>query len=293
MTALDSFDRATVWLNSEPLTAAGLAGRVVLVDFWTYSCVNWLRTLPYVSAWAQRYAGDGLVVVGVHAPEFSFEHDLGNVRHAVEELGVGYPVVTDNEFAIWRAFENHYWPAVYLVDRDGRVGYHHFGEEAYEETEQAIQERLGVDRELVDVAADGFARPADWERLRSPETYVGTNRGERRVAPGGELGLNDWALHGEWMVDAESATLQSAPGSIAYRFEGRDLNLVMAPSSGPVRFTVQLDGGPPGEDGGLDAGTLDEPRMYQLVRARGEIRSRTCEITFLDPGARAFVFTFG
>ena len=211
MSALDPFDRATVWLNSEPLTAAELAGRVVLVDFWTYSCVNWLRTLPYVSAWADRYADDGLVVIGVHAPEFSFEHDLGNVRRAVGELDVRYPVVTDNDFAIWRAFANHYWPAVYLVDRDGRVRYQHFGEEAYEETEEAIQAWLGSADGVVDVAADGFSRAADWDRLRSPETYVGENRGERRTAGGGELALNDWALKGDWTLDGESATLDSAP----------------------------------------------------------------------------------
>jgi thiol-disulfide isomerase/thioredoxin len=299
--ALAAIDGAPVWLNSEPLTAAGLHGRVVLVDFWTYSCINWLRTLPYVRAWHERYRDRGLVVVGVHAPEFGFEHDLANVRHAVDELDVGYPVVIDNDFAIWRSFGNRYWPAVYLVDGDGRVRFHHFGEEAYEETERAIQQLLGVDGELVSVAADGLYAAADWDALRSPETYVGYARGERRSHRRADaLGLNQWALAGEWSVGEEAAVLQAAAGSIAYRFEGRDLNLVLAPpaSGAPVRFAVRLDGRPPGDDHGLDVdesgeGTLSEPRMYQLVRQRGAIRELTFEITFDDAGVHAYVFTFG
>jgi thiol-disulfide isomerase/thioredoxin len=299
--ALAQLDRARVWLNSEPLTADGLRGRVVLVDFWTYSCVNWLRTLPYVRAWAERYADRGLVVVGVHAPEFGFEHDLGNVRRAAGELGVGYPVVIDNDFAIWRSFGNRYWPAVYLVDRDGRVRFRHFGEEAYDETERAIQELLGVGDGLVRVDAGGLAAAADSDTLGSPETYVGDARGERRVdARADRLALNEWALAGQWTVDAESAVLDAAAGSIAYRFEGRDLNLVLAPAGGggAVRFAVLLDGEPPGDDHGLDideagGGVVAEPRMYQLVRQRGPVRPRTFEISFLDPGARAYVFTFG
>jgi thiol-disulfide isomerase/thioredoxin len=299
--ALGSLDRASVWLNSEPLTAEGLRGRAVAVDFWTYSCVNWLRTLPYVRAWAERYADRGLVVVGVHAPEFGFEHDLDNVRRAVAELGVGYPVVIDNEFAIWRAFENHYWPALYLLDGEGRLRFHHFGEEAYEETERAIQQVLGVDEELVRVDASGLAAHADWDTLRSPETYVGDARGERRTDRGtDELGLNEWALGGDWTVGEEDAVLGEAGGSIAYRFEGRDLNLVLAPPAGggAVRCSVRLDGQPPGDDHGLDVdasgeGAIDEPRMYQLVRQQGPVRARTFEITFLDPGVRAYVFTFG
>jgi thiol-disulfide isomerase/thioredoxin len=298
---LAALDHAPVWLNSEPLTAAGLHGRVVLADFWTYSCVNWLRTLPYVRAWHERYADRGLVVVGVHAPEFGFEHDLANVRRAVAELDVGYPVVIDNDFAIWRAFENHYWPAVYLVDRDGRVGFQHFGEEAYEETERAIQRLLGVDEALVRVDAGGLSEAADWDRLGSPETYVGYGRAERRTQrPAGALTVNEWTLGGQWALDEESAVLDAAPGSLAYRFQGRDLNLVLAPpaSGGTARFAVTLDGRPPGEDHGVDAdesgeGAVDEPRMYQLVRQRGPIRERTFEITFLHPGARAYVFTFG
>jgi thiol-disulfide isomerase/thioredoxin len=299
--ALASLDRATVWLNAEPLTAAALRGRPVLVDFWTYSCVNWLRTLPYVRAWAERYADRGLVVVGVHAPEFGFEHDLDNVRRAVAELGVGYPVVIDNDFAIWRAFDNHYWPALYLLDGDGHVRFHHFGEEAYEETERAIQQVLGVDEELVRVDAGGLAAHADWDTLRSPETYVGDARGERRTDRGaGALALNQWALDGRWTVGDESAVLETAGGSIAYRFEGRDLNLVLAPPAGggAVRCAALLDGEPPGDDHGLDLdesgeGAIAEPRLYQLVRQRGPIRERTFEITFLDPGVRAYVFTFG
>jgi thiol-disulfide isomerase/thioredoxin len=299
--ALSALDGAPVWLNSEPLTAAGLRGRVVLVGFWTYSCVNWLRTLPYVRAWHERYRDRGLVAVGVHAPEFRFEHDLDNVRRAATELDVGYPVVIDNDFTIWRSFENHYWPAVYLVDRDGHVQFHHFGEEGYEETERAIQQELGVDDELVRVDAGGLAEAADWGALRSPETYLGYARGERRSdGRADRLALNQWTLAGEWTRDDESTVLDAAGGSLAYRFEARDLNLVLAPpaAGAPVRFTMLLDGGPPGDDHGLDvdasgAETLSEPRMYQLVRQRGRIRERTFEMTFLDPGVRAYVFTFG
>jgi thiol-disulfide isomerase/thioredoxin len=300
--ALSALDGAPVWLNSEPLTAAGLRGRVVLVDFWTYSCVNWLRTLPYVSAWHERYRDHGLVVVGVHAPEFGFEHDLDNVRRAASELGVGYPVVIDNDFTIWRSFENHYWPAVYLVDGDGRVRFHHFGEEAYEETERAIQQLLGVDEAPVHVDAGGLAEAADWGALRSPETYVGYARGERRSSDqrAAGLALNQWALVGEWSVGEEAAVLEAADGSIAYRFQARDLNLVLAPpaSGAPARFAVRLDGQPPGDARGLDVdesgeGTVSEPRMYQLVRQRGAVGQHRFEITFLDPGVRAYVFTFG
>jgi thiol-disulfide isomerase/thioredoxin len=299
--ALSALDGAPVWLNSEPLTAAGLHGRVVLVDFWTYSCVNWLRTLPYVRAWHERYRDRGLVVVGVHAPEFGFEHDLDNVSHASAELGVGYPVVIDNDFSIWRSFDNHYWPAVYLVDQEGRIRYHHFGEEAYEETERAVQQLLGVDEELVRVAADGVAEAADWDALGSPETYVGDARAERRVdARADGPALNEWWLAGRWTVDLESAVLEEGGGSIAYNFQARDVNLVLAPptSGAPVRFAVRLDGDAPGDARGVDVdesgdGTVSEPRMYQLVRRRGPSRERTFEITFHDPGVRAYVFTFG
>ena len=298
--ALTALDRAPVWLNSEPLTAEGLSGRVVAVDFWTYSCVNWLRTLPYIRAWSETYRGRGLVVVGVHAPEFGFEHDLGNVRRAVADLGVGYPVVIDNDFAIWRSFENHYWPAIYLVDGDGHLRFHHFGEGAYEETERAIQQLLGVDEQTVRVEAGGLAEAADRATLRSPETYVGFARGERRSDRGADgLALNDWALLGGWSVGEEAAVLDAAGGSIAYRFQARDLNLVLAPPPGAaVRFKVLLDGQPAGDVRGIDVdddgeGVVNEPRMYQLLRQRAAIAPRTFQITFLDPGVRAYVFTFG
>jgi thiol-disulfide isomerase/thioredoxin len=298
--ALSALDRAPVWLNSEPLTAEGLRGRVALVDIWTYSCVNWLRTLPYVTAWADRYRDHGLVVVGVHCPEFGFERDLDNVRHATRELGVDYPVVIDNDFAIWQSLGNRYWPALYLVDRDARIGFHHFGEGNYEETEQAIQQLLGIDEETVRVEAGGLAEAADWGTIGTGETYMGYGRGVGRVASGAELALNRWALSGDWTVEDESALLKSAGGSITFRFHARDLNLVLAPPASvePVRFTVRVDGQPPGADHGLDVdeageGTLDEPRMYQLVRQRGGAADRTFEITFREPGVRAYVFTFG
>jgi thiol-disulfide isomerase/thioredoxin len=299
--ALSAIDAAEVWLSSEPLTAEGLRGRVVLVDFWTYSCVNWLRTLPYVRAWEERYRDRGLVLIGAHAPEFGFEHDLENLRRATRELGVGYPVVVDNGFTIWRSFENHYWPAVYLLDRDGEVRFHHFGEGAYEETERAIQQLLGVEEEVVRVDAGGVAEAADWETLGSPETYLGSARGERRSDPRASgLALNHWALAGAWSVGGEAAVLDAPAGSVAYRFQARDLNLVLAPPApdAPVRFSVRLDGQPPGDAHGLDVdaageGAVSEPRMYQLVRQRTAAGERDFEITFLDPGVRAYVFTFG
>lgn len=288
---LTTFDHASVWLNSPPLTADGLRGRVVAVDFWTYSCVNWLRTLPYVRAWQGRYRD--VVFVGVHAPEFRFEHDLENVRGAVASLDVRWPVVIDNDFAIWRGFGNRYWPALYLLDGDGRVQFTHFGEENYDGIERALQQLSGVDGPLVSVTADGFALAADWDALRSPETYLGTARGERRVA--GELALNEWRGTGAWTLGEEAAVLDAAGGSIAYRFGARDVNLVLA--GGPSAFTVRLDGEPPGDAAGIDvdasgAGTLREPRMYQLIRQR-HAEQRTFEITFDAPGVRAYVFTFG
>jgi thiol-disulfide isomerase/thioredoxin len=279
---LSALDDAPAWLNSEPLTAADLRGRVVLVDFWTYTCVNWLRTLPYVRAWHERYRD--LTVVAAHAPEFSFEHELDHVRRAIEALGVPYPVVIDNGFRVWRAFENHYWPAAYLVDGEGTVRFEHFGEGNYDGIERAIQALLGVDGALVEVDADGVTKAADWENVRSPETYVGTARGDARLD-----------LEGAWSVGEESALLETGSGSLAHRFQARDLNLVMA---GTGRFRVRLDGEPPGEDHGVDVdadgeGRFDEPRMYQLVRRRDATAARTFEIAFDDPGARAYVFTFG
>jgi thiol-disulfide isomerase/thioredoxin len=285
---LAALDDAPEWLNSPPLSAEQLRGRVVLVDFWTYSCVNWLRTLPYVRAWADRYRGDGLVVVGAHAPEFGFEHDLENVRRAVAELGVTYPVVIDNDFAIWRSFDNHYWPAVYLVDRDGRISFRHFGEEAYAETERAIQQALGVVGDLAGVEADGLSLAADWETLGSQETYLGYARAERR----GD------GLVGAWRVGEEFVELEEPGGSISYRFRARDVNLVLAPGAQPARFAVRIDGEPPGDDHGLDSnaageGVVTEPRMHQLVRQGSGSGERTVELTFLDAGVRAYVFTFG
>jgi len=295
---LAALDGASVWLNSEPLTNRGLRGRVVLVDFWTYSCVNWLRTLPYVRAWYERYSKRGLVVIGVHAPEFDFEHDLDNVHRAMKDLDVGYPVAIDNEFTIWRAFENRYWPALYLLDGTGVVRFHHFGEEAYGEIERTTQRLLGVQERLVRVDASGPAKPAEWRSLHSEETYLGNSRGERRVAAG-PLALNQWSLRGQWSIQDEAAVL-GADASIAYRFQGRDLNMVLTPPvpGGSVRFVVHLDGEPPGIDHGLDVdpsgfGTVSAPRMYQLVRLQPPIRRRIFEITFLDPGVRAYVFTFG
>ena len=297
---LSALDRAPVWLNSEPLTAEELRGRVVLVDIWTYSCVNWLRTLPYVRAWAERYRHPGLVVVGVHCPEFGFEHDLDNVRRATHQLGVDYPVVIDNDFAIWQSLANRYWPALYLADRDGRIRFHHFGEGNYDKTERAIQQLLGIDEETVRVEAGGLAEAADWDTLRSGETYIGYGRGVGRVDSPAQLALNQWAVSGNWAVEEESAVLNAPDGSVTFRFHARDLNLVLAPptSGAPVRFTVLLDGQPPGDDHGLDVdelgdGTVDEPRMYQLVRQRRGAAERAFEITFLDPGVRAYVFTFG
>jgi thiol-disulfide isomerase/thioredoxin len=299
--ALPAIDSATAWINSERLAAEQLRGRVVLVNFWTYSCVNWLRTLPYISAWEERYRDRGLVVIGVHAPEFGFEHDLENVQRASRELGVGYPVVIDNEFAIWRSFENHYWPAVYLVDREGNLRFQHFGEGAYEETERAIQQLLGVEESTVRVDADGVFEAADWDTLGSPETYLGSARSERRREPGaGRLAVNDWSLTGAWSVGSEAAVLDASGGSVAYRFRARDVNLVLAPpaTAAPVRFSVNLDGRAPGDSHGLDIdaageGTASEPRMYQLIRERAAVSEHDFEITFLDAGVRAYVFTFG
>ena len=300
--ALAPFDQATQWLNSDPLTAHGLVGRTVAVDFCTYSCVNWLRTLPYRRAWHERYSSDGLVVVGAHAPEFGFEHDLDNVGRAISELGVPYPVVIDNDFAIWQAFANRYWPALYLVDGDGRLRFHHFGEGAYDTIERAIQRQLGVEGELSAVDAGGVAAAADWDAVSSPETYLGSARGgtPRSDAHIDRLELNQWTLDGEWTQGHESAVVDAAGGSLAFRFHARDLNLVLAPPSPgtPAGFTVRLDGRPPGDAHGLDvgedgSGLLSEPRMYQLIRQPGGISERTFEVTFSAPGATVYLFTFG
>ena len=298
---LAALDAETQWIGSEPLTAAGLRGKVVAVQFGTYSCINWIRTLPYIRAWARTYRARGLVVVGVQTPEFGFEREIGGVRRALAAMGVDHPVVLDNAYAIWSAFDNRYWPALYVLDGDGLVRYHHFGEGAYEESERSIQALLGVDGGTVDAEVSGIELAADWDGLRSPETYVGSARGERRAGDGARaLGLNQWALSGRWAVDDESAALEAEGGSITYRFGARDLNLVLTPpaSGAAVRFEVRLDGEAPGAAHGGDvddagAGAVDQPRLYQLVRQPDPGLDRTFEIRFLDPGVRAYVFTFG
>jgi thiol-disulfide isomerase/thioredoxin len=315
---LPSFDGATGWLNSPPLTEPDLRGKVVLINFWTYTCVNWLRQLPYVRAWAERYSGQGLVVIGVHTPEFSFEHDRDNVRWAVRQMGIGYPVAVDSDYAIWRAFRNNYWPALYIADAQGRIRHHHFGEGEYQRSEMIIQQLLveagfGTDHGVVSVDARGVEAAADWATLRSPENYTGYGRTENFASPGGvlpdkpssyaiptELRLNDWALSGNWTMEQEAIRSNTANGQLAYRFHARDLNLVMGPAvpGTSVRFRLQLDGDPPRAAQGSDVdadgdGMVVEQRLYQLIRQHGPITEHTFEITFLDPDVAAYVFTFG
>jgi thiol-disulfide isomerase/thioredoxin len=303
---------ATGWLNSQPLTPAELRGRVVLIDFWTLTCINWLRTEPYIRTWSRTYRNDGLVVVGVHTPEFSFEHELQRVRQATMERGIDYPVALDNHYEVWGAFENHYWPALYFIDTEGRIRDHHFGEGRYEQSERVIQGLLGVERELVSVEGVGVEAEADWEHLRTPETYLGYARSENFASPGGaaleehrvyqlpeRLGFNNWALAGEWTIGRENVVLEQAGGRIAYRFHARDAHLVLSPGARePIPFRVLLDGEAPGRSHGVDvdedgSGLLTGGRMYQLVRQHGDVRERTLEISFSQPGAEAYVFTFG
>src|SRR5262245_30046205 len=310
--------KAPDWLNSPPFTAAGLAGKVVLVDFWTYTCINWLRTLPYVRAWAQRYQ-QGLVVIGVHTPEFPFEHRVDNVRRSVEQMRVEYPVVIDNDYRIWRAFRNQYWPALYLVDARGRVGHHQFGEGGYDASERAIQRLLReadaseASKGLVTVEGSGFEAAADWSNLRSPETYVGYDRTQNFASKDAakvderhtyrtpsRLALNEWSLAGDWTMGRTATVLNKAAGQLSYRFHARDVHLVMGPSrpERPVPFRVTIDGQPPGAAHGLDVdeggqGTLREQRLHQLVRQPQPIVDRTLTIEFDDAGAEAFSFTFG
>jgi thiol-disulfide isomerase/thioredoxin len=309
---MPDLDGATGWVNSDPLGPEQLRGHVVLVDFWTLTCINWLRTEPYVRAWSQAYRDDGLVVVGVHTPEFSFEHDLDLVRKATQDRGIDYPVAADNDYRIWSAFDNHYWPALYFVDADGRIRDQHFGEGRYEQSERLVQQLLGVDRGLVDVDGTGVEAEADWEQLRTPETYVGYQRGERFASPEGAtldeprgyqlpdgLVLNQWALGGEWTIGPENVSLAKQGGSIAYRFHARDAHIVLdTDATGPIPFRVLLDGEPPGPDHGVDvdadgAGMLRDGRLYHLIRQDDKVRERTVRVTFLEPGARAYVFTFG
>ncbi len=316
---LPSLDGATEWLNSPPLTTARLRGKVVLVDIWTYTCINWLRTLPYVRAWAEKYRDQGLVVIGVSDPEFVFEHDVDNVRRAVQAMGITYPIAIDNGYAIWRGLNNHYWPALYFVDAQGRIRQHHFGEVAYERSETIIQQLLadagvtGVDRELVQIEGTGIEAPADWDNLESPETYVGYERAERFASPGSmlegmrkryvapaRLSLNQWAVTGDWTVDQQPAMLNEAGGRVSYRFHARDLHMVLGPATrdSSVRFRVLLDGRAPGDAHGTDIdaegnGNLTEQRLYQLIRQPGAVADRQFDIEFLEAGAEAFAFTFG
>ena len=316
---LDSLRTATAWLNSAPLTRAALRGKVVAIDVWTYTCVNWLRTLPYVRAWHEKYKTQGLVVIGVHSPEFPFEHDLDNVRRAAKDMRVTYPIAIDNDFSIWRGFDNNYWPALYLLDGDGKVRFQHFGEGEYEQSERNIQRLLkgagarNVSSELVSVTPQGAEVAADWGNLKSPETYVGYGQAENFASPGGavvderhvysmpsQLRLNQWALTGAWTVTQRLGALDEPNGRIAYRFHARDVNLIMGPAARgvPVRFRVMIDGQPPAAAHGVDAdeqgnGTVTDQRMYQLIRHPKPIVDRQFEIEFLDAGVEAFCFTFG
>ncbi len=297
---MPSLDGATGWLNSEPLGPAELRGHVVLVNFWTLTCINWLRQEPYVRAWSRAYRDDGLIVIGVHTPEFSFEHEIDLVRQAVKERDIDYPVAADNDYAVWTAFSNHYWPALYFVDTDGIIRDEHFGEGRYEQSERRIQRLLDVERELVSVEGVGAEAEADWDHLRTPETYLGHGRGAGRVPVTPEaLALNQWTLDGEWTTGPENLVLDEPGGSIAYRFHARDAHLVLSPGARePIPFRVTLDGEPPGPSHGVDVdeegnGLLREGRMYQLVREHDTVRERTLEITFLEPGAEAYSFTFG
>ena len=316
---LASFAGATGWLNSEPLSPAGLRGKVVLVDFWTFTCVNWLRTFPYVRGWAEKYGGRGLVVIGVHTPEFPFEGDIDNVRKQAKALGVGYPIAVDTNYEVWRAFDNNYWPALYLADAQGRIRAHHFGEGAYDMSEMILQQLLadagfsGFRDDLVTVQPERTEVAAEWSSLESGETYTGYEQAEGFASPGGavpnkprtytvpsRLNLNDWALSGLWTITGRAAVLNEANGRIVFRFHARDVNLVVGPPKGApsVQFRVFIDGDPVGAAHGSDVdgqgqGTADDQRLYQLIRQRGSIEDRTFEIEFLDAGAEAYCFTFG
>jgi thiol-disulfide isomerase/thioredoxin len=289
---MPAFAGATGWLNSEPLGPAELRGHVVVVNFWTLTCINWLRQEPYVRAWSQAYRDDGLIVIGVHTPEFSFEHDIDRVRQATKERAIDYPVALDNDYAVWSAFANHFWPALYFVDADGIIRDHHFGEGRYEQSEGEIQRLLGVQREPVPVKGIGVEAEADWDNLYTAETYLGSARGQHVAA-------DRWALTGDWTVEAERVRLEQPGGSITYRFQARDAHLVLSRTAGePIAFRVLLDGEAPGPAHGVDVdedghGVLRDGRLYQLVRDPRTVRERTLEITFLERGAEAYAFTFG
>jgi cytochrome c biogenesis protein CcdA/thiol-disulfide isomerase/thioredoxin len=310
---------AVGWINSPALSSKSLRGKVVVIDFWTYSCINCLRALPYVQGWAAKYKDSGLVVIGVHTPEFAFEKERANVEKAVRDLKISYPVAIDSDYKIWQAFNNHYWPAHYFIDGKGRIRYHHFGEGEYDESERVIRLLLkengatSLSEGVINVTASGAEAAADNKNVGSPETYVGYKRAgnfasaepvvkdsRKTYSPQPRLSLNQWALGGSWKVGEESAVLESLPGKIVFRFHARDLHLVLGPTKNgkPIRFTVKLDGTPPGEDHGADtdasgAGTVPANRLYQLIRQKGPVEDRTFEIDFLDPGVQAFAFTFG
>jgi len=316
--SLPPLSGAVEWFNSPPLTPAALGGKVVVIDFWTYSCINCLRAIPYVRAWAEKYKSQGLIVIGVHAPEFAFEKNVANVRRAVSDLGIGYPVAVDNDYAIWRAFKNQYWPAHYFVDAKGQIRHHHFGEGGYDESERVIQQLLqeagttAVSTDLVSVKAAGVEAAPDLSEVQSPETYLGYERAEHFISAGISVRdqahvyttdaprLNEWGLTGDWTIGAEQARLNTRDGRIVYRFHARDLHLVLGPAADgkPVRFVVTIDGAAPGTSRGLDVdpagqGTVTRQRLYQLIRQQGPILDHTFEITFLDPGVHAYAFTFG
>jgi thiol-disulfide isomerase/thioredoxin len=308
---MPAFAGAAEWLGSEPLGFAELRGHVVMVNFWTLTCINWLRQEPYVRAWSQAYRDDGLLVIGVHTPEFSFEHELDRVRQAIKERGIDYPVAVDNHYDVWRAFDNHYWPALYFIDQQGIIREQQFGEGRYEESERIIQGLLGVRRELVSVEGLGVEAPADWDHLQTPETYLGYGRSER-FAPADSatleanayalperLRVNHWALAGGWTIGRENVVLDRAGGSIAFRFHARDAHLVLsAGARAPIPFRVLLDGEAPGPSAGVDVdedgtGMLRDGRLYQLIRQHDTVHERTLEITLQESGAEAYSFTFG
>lgn len=316
---LPSLAGATAWLNSAPLAPADLKGKTVLVEFWTYTCINWRRQFPYVRAWADKYRSDGLEVIGVHTPEFDFEHDLDNVRRAAKEIGVTFPVAVDSNYGVWDAFNNEAWPALYFIDAQGRIRHRYYGEGDYDQSERIIQQLLAEagtnkpSQNLVSVHADGAEAAADWPNLKSPESYLGHDQARNFASPGGallgeprvytvpdRLDLNRWGLSGRWTVEHGAVLLDEPIGRIRYRFHARDVNLVLAPPAGnrPARFRVTIDGAAPGDAHGADAnaegqGAVDEPRLYQLIRQSGRIADRSFEIEFLDPGIRAYDFTFG
>jgi thiol-disulfide isomerase/thioredoxin len=315
---LASLDGATGWLNSEPLTPAGLRGRVVAVDFWTYTCINWLRTLPYRRAWEAKYRDHGLTLIGVHTPEFGFERNVDNITARSRDFGVDYPIAIDSDYGVWQAFSNHFWPALYIADGEGRIRYHHYGEGEYAMSEMVIQQLLvdggatGIDQDLVTVEPVGFEVAADWGTLRTPETYLSYGRSSGFASPDGpvlephdypeppRLALNQWAPVGRWTIAQHAAVLDDPGGRIAFRFQARDVNLVMGPVTRgtSVRYRVLLDGQAPGAAHGFDVdeagnGTLADQRLYQLIRQPGSIEERRVEIEFLDAGAEAYCFTFG